>query len=258
MKLSRRQALGSLMVGANAAALKSAAADEAKGGTQTPAEQAGGTCTLFPQAVEGPYYFDPQNVRTDITEGRPGLPLALHLKIIDLDSCRPMANVRVDVWHADASGVYSGYAGQGDDRSISTKGEKYLRGTQTTNAQGRVTFATVYPGWYPGRTPHIHIKAFLDHATMLTGQAYFPDATSARIYREVEPYKARPVADTSNDTDWLYQSGVKEGGGIVFVMDEAASPMVAGLVIAVDRSGEAERKSGGWRGMLRGLWGGGQ
>lgn len=263
MKLSRRQALGSLILGANAALIDRAAAEEATSGTpvspnQTPAQQAAGTCTLFPQAVEGPYYFDPKMVRADITEGRGGLPIALHLKIVEAGSCAPMANVRVDVWHADAGGVYSGYAGQGDARDVSTKGQTYLRGTQMTDATGNAVFTSVYPGWYPGRTPHIHIKAFLDQGTMLTGQAYFPDAVSTRVYRDLEPYKTRPVPDTTNATDWIYQSGVTEGGSIVFVMDEAANPMVAGLVIAVDRSGEAARKATGWRGMLRNLWGGGQ
>lgn len=263
MTISRRQALGSLVLGANAAMVRGAAAQDLKPGAQTPeaqtpAAQTEGTCTLFPQAVEGPYYFDPKLVRSNIGEGRPGLPLALHLKIIEAGTCAPMANVRVDIWHADAGGVYSGYAGQGDTRDVSTKGQTYLRGTQMTDRAGNVVFTSVYPGWYPGRTPHIHIKAFLDQATMLTGQAYFSDAVSSRVYRDVEPYKARPVPDTTNASDWLYQQGVKEGGGIVFVMDETKTPMVAGLVITVDRSGEAARKAGGWRGRLRNLWGGGQ
>ncbi len=265
-QFSRRQALRSLAAGAAIASTRADAGDLAQtaekpeaGATQpSAAEQPAGQCTLFPQAVEGPYYFDPKQVRADITEGRPGLPLALHLRFIAAGSCAPLANVRVDIWHADAGGVYSGYSGQGDRRDVSTKGQTYLRGTQFTDANGNVAFATIFPGWYPGRTPHIHIKAFLDDVTMLTGQAYFSDDVNSRIYRNNEPYTSRPTPDTTNATDGIYQSGMKDGGGIVFLMEETTTPMVAGLVIAVDRSGSAARKAGGgWRGLLRGLWGNG-
>lgn len=190
LRFSRRQTLGGVALGAAAAMGTRADAGEippASGQTSgdlaggSPTSQPHGACTLFPQAVEGPYYLDPKLVRADITEGRPGLPIDLRLKLIEQGSCSPIANVRVDVWHADASGVYSGYAGQGDDRAVSTKGQTYLRGTQISDAEGNVVFQTIFPGWYPGRTPHIHIKAFLDKTAMLTGQRTF-QTTSARAF----------------------------------------------------------------------------
>ncbi|MGE0854973.1 MAG: intradiol ring-cleavage dioxygenase, partial [Hyphomicrobiaceae bacterium] len=203
--------------------------------------------------VEGPYYFDPKLVRADITEGKPGLRLDLVLKIIDKASCAPMGNVRIDVWHCDAGGVYSGYAGQGDDRGTSTKGQHYLRGTQTTDAKGMVTFKTVYPGWYPGRTPHIHIKALLDEKSVLTGQIYFPDDMSARVYKAHAPYNARPSPDQTNETDFLFRQGQKEGGGIILAMEEGAAGVTGTLLIAVDRSGEAARRAQGfWQRMFGG------
>jgi protocatechuate 3,4-dioxygenase beta subunit len=255
--LSRREALRKLIAGTAGVSLASAAkADTAPAPSpQTPAAQPTGACVLTPQAMEGPFYFDPALVRPDITDGRPGAPLDLTLRIIEHGPCTPIPNARVDIWHADARGIYSGYDGQGDDGRASAKGEKYLRGTQITDADGRVTFRSVYPGWYPGRTPHIHIKVFLDKLTVLTGQVYFPDDVSARIYRDRAPYNARPVADTTNARDFLFKAGEREGGGIVLATEEKdGGPVTASLLIAVDRSGEAA-KGQGWRRILRDMMG---
>jgi protocatechuate 3,4-dioxygenase beta subunit len=257
LSLSRRDALRKLLVGAAGASLAPtvAKAEGPAAGAKPPATQPPGACVLTPQAMEGPYYFDPKFVRADITEGRPGAPLDLALRIIEQGPCTPIANARVDIWHADAGGIYSGYAGQGDDGQVSAKGETHLRGTQMTDADGRVTFRSIYPGWYPGRTPHIHVKVFLDTTTVLTGQIYFPDDLSGRIYRDRAPYNARPVADTTNGRDFLFKAGEREGGGIVLAAEEKEGGLVAAtLLIAVDRSGEAARGQG-WRRMLRDMIG---
>jgi protocatechuate 3,4-dioxygenase beta subunit len=249
LSLSRRDALRKLIVGTAGVSLATAARAEA------PATQPAGVCVLMPQAMQGPFYFDPKLVRADITEGRPGAPLDLILRVIEHGPCTPIPNARVDVWHADAGGIYSGYDRQGDDGNASAKGQTHLRGTQITDADGRVTFRSVYPGWYPGRTPHIHIKVFLDRLTVLTGQIYFPDDLSARIYRERAPYNTRPVADTTNDRDFLFKAGEREGGGIVMATEEKDGGLVsASLLIAIDRSGEAA-KGQGWRRSLRELMG---
>lgn len=221
----------------------------------TPAAQAQGVCTLFPQAVEGPYYFDPKLVRPNITEDRPGVATELFLKVFESGSCAPIANARVDIWHADAGGVYSGYARQGDNRDISTERATYLRGTQFTDKDGNVNFRTIYPGWYPGRTPHIHVKVFLDKLTLVTGQIYFEDALSSRIYRDNEPYKERPTPDTSNGSDFIFKSSEREGGSIVFVVKEEPDRLIASLMIAVDRTGAAAKRAEGWGGFLRNIMG---
>lgn len=217
------------------------------------AKQIEGACRLLPEAVEGPYYFDPKLVRQDIRDGRQGREISLVLKVIDGTSCQPLEDVRVDVWHADARGVYSGYDSQGDKRDISAKGEDYLRGTQMSQADGVVRFTTIYPGWYPGRTPHIHVKLFLDNMTLLTGQIYFPDELSQRIYSSFEPYIKRPVSDTRNSNDWLFQSATKEGGGIVMTVDSDEDALVASLVIAVDKTGQrAGALRSWWRRLFQG------
>ncbi len=248
--VSRRQALRNLLFGGAGVGVlsQSAMAQEASGtGSPAAATQAQGSCVLFPQAVEGPYYFDPHLVRADITQGKEGHPVRLILKAIEHGSCKPLAGARVDVWHCDAGGIYSGYASQGDDRSTSAKGETYLRGTQMTDADGKVEFKTIFPGWYPGRTPHIHVKVFLDEKTLVTSQIYFPDDLSKRIYQAEPPYNTRPVADTTNARDFIFQRGEKEGGGIVLAVEEGeGAPMQASLVMAVDRNNPQTGGSSIW------------
>ncbi|MDX2288254.1 MAG: intradiol ring-cleavage dioxygenase [Hyphomicrobiaceae bacterium] len=248
--MNRRRLIGGLIAGAAGSGMPSGArAQPAVDGALRPAAaQPDGVCVLFPQAVEGPFYFDPDMVRADITEGSPGLPLRFVLRVIELGACKPIADARVDVWHADAGGVYSGYSGQGDDGSVSAKGRTHLRGTQFTDADGTASFTSVYPGWYPGRTPHIHLKVFLDARTVLTAQAYFPDETSARVYRSQAAYAARPVADTTNARDFIFRRSTREGGSIVFTMRETSALLEAALVIAVDR----KASSAGWWNWLRG------
>jgi protocatechuate 3,4-dioxygenase beta subunit len=123
---------------------------------------AGTTCPVTPEQTEGPFYFDPGLVRADLAEGKTGVPLTLRLQIVEAAACAPSERARVDVWHCDAAGVYSGY-----DRERSA-GARWLRGTQFADAQGIVRFNSLYPGWYTGRAPHIHVKAWLPDGRDLT------------------------------------------------------------------------------------------
>ena len=258
-RLTRRDALRSVTLGAAGAgfatghALAEQAAQPVAAAAATNPQ---GVCVLLPQAVEGPYYFDPKLVRSDIAGDQPGAAVKLVLRVVDANGCAPLSNIRVDIWHADARGIYSGYDGQGDNRDISEKNATYLRGTQTTNADGMAAFRTVFPGWYPGRTPHIHIKAFLGPASLVTGQMYFPDDVSAKIYRERAPYSSRPVPDTTNARDGIFQGGQRDGGGTILAVSEDAEFITASLLIGVDQSGEAAKKAGGWGGFFKRLIGG--
>ena len=190
--------------------------------------------------TEGPYYIDPKLVRDDITEGKEGVALELVLQVVDA-TCQPLAGARVDVWHCDASGNYSGYASQGSDATSDTSGETFLRGTQIADERGVVTFRTIYPGWYRGRTTHIHHKVFLDETNVLTGQIFFPDALSQYLYDNVAPYDAREGArDTVNGNDNI---AAQAGEGAYAAVREAPDRYVATLVIGVDPT--AVSKSGG-------------
>jgi protocatechuate 3,4-dioxygenase beta subunit len=231
--LTRREALtgAAATLGFGLAAGKSRSAQERLGATLPGAN----VCILTPEAVQGPFYFDSRLVRADITEGRPGAPLALTLQVASVKDCARLKGVRVDLWHADGQGIYSGYRGQGDD-GISTRGQTFLRGTQLTDADGQVRFATIYPGWYPGRTPHIHFKVLLDAGSLVTGQLYFPDDLSAQIYARRAPYNERKAKRdiVANTEDFIFQD---QGGAdtLVSVKEEGGS-YSASLVIGVDRA----------------------
>jgi protocatechuate 3,4-dioxygenase beta subunit len=166
-------------------------------------------CLVMPEATEGPYYFDPELQRADVTEDREGIPMRLQMQVVDAE-CVPIEGARVDIWHCDARGIYSGYTNRGT--GVDARGETFLRGTQSTNARGVVTFQTIYPGWYSGRTTHIHYKVFLDAQTVLTSQMFFPDPLSEYLFQNVAPYNERANArDTMNSDDWILDQ-VGDGG----------------------------------------------
>lgn len=199
-------------------------------------------CLLTPEAVQGPYYFDPKLLRCDIRESRTGVPIMLRLQIVD-QACRPIPGARVDVWHCDAAGLYSNYPGQGDDRAhpISTKDETFLRGYQIADNNGVVNFKSIYPGWYPGRTTHIHFKAFLDQSNILTGQLFFPDALSEFIYRNIPPYLERKAPrNTMNKDDFI---AIGAGLGSFASVTEEDQRYLVSLVIGVDPAARSRASS---------------
>jgi len=158
-------------------------------------------CVLTPEQTEGPYYIAKEKVRRNITDGRPGTPLTLRLTVVDASTCKPIKGAAVDIWHCDASGVYSGF---GAGRSSRT----FMRGIQRTNADGVATFRTVYPGWYQGRTVHIHVKVHVRGNVVHTGQLYFSDRVTDAAYRKT-PYSNRPNRDVRNADDMVFRNGGK-------------------------------------------------
>jgi protocatechuate 3,4-dioxygenase beta subunit len=196
-------------------------------------------CVLTPEAVEGPFYFDPKLVRSDVTEGKRGAPLKLTLQIVEAKDCAPLEGARVDIWHTDGLGVYSGYARQ---ETGSAEGETFLRGTQFTGPDGEARFTTIYPGWYPGRTPHIHFKVFVDERNLITGQLYFPDPVTEHVYATTSPYRERKAErDTFNSDDVIL---ARQGGAdtVVSLMQEGGS-FLAKFVIGVNRAGRQKPNS---------------
>ena len=172
------------------------------------------SCTLTAQQTEGPYYFDPDAVRSDIREDREGVGRRVAVRVRDAESCEPLRNAIVDVWHCDATGVYSGFE--------SGQGERFLRGAQVTGSDGIVECVTVYPGWYRGRTTHIHAKVHVDNQTVLTTQFYFDDDVSQRVYAR-DPYAANAGRDTFNSDDGIFDEQLllglsREGDGYVGVI----------------------------------------
>lgn len=169
-------------------------------------------CVLTPEQTEGPYYIPGERVRRSIVEHRPGTPLTLRLTVVDAATCRPIKGAAVDIWHCDAGGIYSGFesasaGGAPGGNGGPTDHDTFLRGIQRTNAHGACQFDTIYPGWYRGRTVHIHVKVHAGGTVVHTGQLYFPDSLTDKVY-QTGPYKARAAArDTRNATDGIYQNG---------------------------------------------------
>jgi len=199
LRLTRRRSLLGLG-GLVAAALGAGAAKATQGG---PAGIASGrvSCVLAPEMTEGPYYIDGEKLRRDITEGKPGTRLDLALKVVDASTCRPISGAVVDIWHCDAGGVYSGFGAGSSNRS-------FLRGLQKTDAHGVAHFRTIYPGWYPGRTVHIHVKVHVGGNVVHTGQLFFSDKVTDAAYRKT-PYNRRPNRSPRNGGDAIFVNGGK-------------------------------------------------
>ena len=222
-RISRRDSLlrlGGLLAGAaTAGAWK--VADSASAG---PAGVASGavSCVLAPEQTEGPYFLDDQRVRRNITEGKPGVPLTLRLTVVDASTCRPLRGAAVDVWHCDAAGVYSGVQGNAGS---------FLRGIQRTDAKGLALFRTIYPGWYPGRTVHVHVMVSLGGNVVHTGQLYFADAVTDAVYRR-RPYSRRPNRDPRNAGDPIYRNG---GRRSTLKLRRSGSAYVGSITMGVAR-----------------------
>src|SRR6266516_8207261 len=184
-------------LGASAWKLGSAAESDGAG----PAAVASGAVSyvLAPEQTEGPYYIANEKLRRNITEGRPGTPLTLRLRVVDASTCKPIKNAAVDVWHCDALGAYFGFGAGSGNRT-------FMRGVQRTDADGFATFQTVYPGWYQGRTVHIHVKVHVRGNVVHTGQLFFADALTDRVYRNA-PYNKRPNRDVRNAADSIFRNG---------------------------------------------------
>ena len=165
-------------------------------------------CATLTDAATGPFPLDEQFDRRDITEGYEGHPLRLGLRVVD-SSCAPVPGAAVEIWHTDATGDYSAYddGGTGKDEA---EGTTFCRGTQTADDAGIVEFTTIYPGWYPGRTPHIHVRIWVDGSTVKVGQLYFADDYSAGIYT-TGAYAEFGGADTTNATDGLTRDIESDG-----------------------------------------------
>ena len=270
--VSRRRALalgGTLGLGGMLAAFGVNSAQAATAPTTSSAIDAqirallkrSGACATSPELTQGPYWFDVDSIRSDIRDGRPGTPLTLALRVLDVSGCSsaargtPIPNSVVEIWHCDAGGVYSGFesgsTGQGagpggppgssgsgttssgsyskgDQEASPTDDGTYLRGAQLANAEGIVKFTTIHPGWYRGRTVHIHVRVHVNKRTVLTTQLFFDEAVNSAINAS-SPYRSHTGRDTYNSDDEIYSSAgivssVKQGKGYLGVHNLGVDP----------------------------------
>ena len=203
-------------------------------GLNAPRAQAQATAAapraLTAQTTEGPYFLDGMPLRADITEGLPGVPTEVRIEVLD-PSGAPLPNVRVDLWQCDAQGLYSGYGGQGDDRSVSVEGKTFLRGGLMTGSDGTAAFRSIYPGWYTGRTTHIHFKVSRAPRTMLTSQFFLPDALSEYLYTQQPGYQRSALRNVLNSTDGILLSA---GDTVIGSVRETANRYLVSLTTVVD------------------------
>jgi protocatechuate 3,4-dioxygenase beta subunit len=162
----------------------------------------------MPEKTAGPFPLDEQFDRSDVTEGLPGQPMRLGLRVVD-DSCAPVPGAKVEIWHTDSTGDYSAFTDGGGGKDEGS-GTTFMRGTQTANDDGIVEFLTVYPGWYSGRAVHIHLRVHLDDATVLTSQMFFDEDYTAGVYA-TEPYAEFGLPDTPNSADRIAGNTQAEG-----------------------------------------------
>ena len=201
LSLARRRALR--LLGFSAAAFASLPVRGAQSG-------AAEACVVRPRHVEGPFFVDAALNRSDIRSDprtgavKPGVPLRLTFRVSQLNgsSCTPLTGALVDVWQCDAQGLYSDTS----DWQASTLGQRFLRGYQRTDRNGMASFTTIFPGWYPNRTVHIHFKIRTHSGATtrdFTSQIYFEDEVTDVVHAQPAylPHGPRKVR---NSRDMLY------------------------------------------------------
>ncbi|MFF1444567.1 intradiol ring-cleavage dioxygenase [Streptomyces sp. NPDC058295] len=235
--------------GATAAALAVGAAATPETPTADAADTApvaaAAVCTLTKEMTEGPYYLDGQYVRADVTEGKAGIPLKLTLTVVDDDTCVPLSNALVEIWHCDALGEYSGFVGNNGHNEPDDG--TFLRGGVLTNSSGVAAITSIYPGWYRGRCVHIHVKvhtnvtltsdgSFTGGQEIHTGQLFFNETITTAVAR-ISPYSTNTVTRTTLAQDSIYDEGGAASGLLTLTaLGSSTSAGYAGtLTLGVER-----------------------
>jgi protocatechuate 3,4-dioxygenase beta subunit len=194
-------------------------------------------CTLSPEQEEGPFYVALERIRSNIVGSRVGVPLLLRITTIDASTCKPLKGAAVDIWQADAVGHYS------DEAQENTTGQTWLRGVQLTDAKGLARFTTIYPGFYAGRAPHIHVKVHIGgtHTSSRysgghvshNGQIFLPEALSTKVYRS-SPYTQDANTRTYRRADRVY-TGQHGASSVLKIAGGSVSAGLRGTItLAVD------------------------
>ncbi|CAA7263063.1 unnamed protein product [Cyclocybe aegerita] len=182
------------------------------------------TCVTAPEVTEGPYYINNEFIRTDLRENQAGVKLILDIGVIDTTTCEPFSNAFVELWQANATGAYGGYVGrQGAPTNINI--DTFLRGGYFTNDQGIVEITSIYPGYYTGRTAHIHTMVHrnvetnpngtvISQSGTLThiGQFFFEESWNDEVYAQ-SPYTSSTQTRLRNSADRI----LAQSGGVAFL-----------------------------------------
>src|ERR1043165_4696473 len=178
----------------------------------TPAAKATAGCVLIPTETEGPFPLDLTTTnsatywRTDVRENRTGATLYLRIKIFGVDNCTPMSGARVNIWHCDKDGSYSGYStSQGN--TTNTIGETWLRGYQMTDSYGEVQFTTIFPGWYSGRTMHIHFQVYVSSNYKAVSQMTCDVTSKNQVYADNASLYTKGADPLAPGSDNIFSDG---------------------------------------------------
>ena len=180
-------------------------------GTTTTTTTGSGSCTVSPSETAGPFPTKTPSslVTADIRSDRTGVAFTVKITINNINSsCAALAGAIVDIWHCDAAGNYSEYGGSGMQTTDYTS-VHFLRGRQTTDANGLVTFTSIFPGWYSGRAPHIHVHVYSSSGTsLLVTQIAFPTDVCNTVYTTATTYYTKGTQDTSNISDNVFSDSL--------------------------------------------------
>lgn len=220
-------------------------------------------CILAHESTEGPFYVAHPLVRSNITEDRPGIPFSLSITVLDTRTCKPVHGVYVDIWHADAMGEYSGWASMHlTTSSLFTafgtpiEDSRWLRGVQATDQKGLAVFQTIWPGWYQGRTTHIHLRIHdgnvtVDHGVFLgaenithTGQLYFSDDLVQNVSKGFEPYKShrKTLTPKLNKDDGIYVAD--KGGEQLISISQDSGEFFGTVTVGIDPTADHHEDHG--------------
>ncbi|KAE8206888.1 hypothetical protein CF327_g7468 [Tilletia walkeri] len=224
------------------------------------------TCVLAPEVTEGPYFHHQGHpIRRHMAEYQLGLPFVMNIGVIDIETCKPAENILVDIWLANATGYYSGHpvphphlknekpAESGKRKGMlsayprTNERENWLRAAYPTDANGVVQFTSIFPGYYTGRSTHVHTRVYTDWTPLSNGsyiggplahigQFFFEDELNESIDK-MWPYSENPIKNTHGRTrNWndglnIFDTA-HEGGAYqpVFNMDFMGHVLSQGLV----------------------------
>ena len=258
--LTRREVLAVLGLGGTLATSRlafAAGADKASAARADGMARALPACVARPEQTEGPFFVDAELDRTDIrsdpstgtlSEGVP-LTLRFNLSQVSDGGCSALPGALIDVWQCDADGVYSGVSD--DDFPAGNRDRKFLRGHQRTDENGIARFTSIYPGWYPGRTVHVHFKVRIDvdgRPYEFTSQFYFDEALTDRVHA-LAPYAERGRRSTTNADDGIYRDG---GESLMAQVSETGDGYAATFDLGLDLTDTAAGRPDGRRGRRRG------
>ncbi|KAK3313722.1 Intradiol ring-cleavage dioxygenase [Apodospora peruviana] len=181
------------------------------------------TCILSPEVTEGPYYVTGEYIRSDLTETQAGVKLHLDIQVLDIKTCKPVPRAYVEVWHTNATGVYSGVVANGNGNSADKTNTKksFNRGVQQTTADGVVQFGTIFPGHYTGRTVHTHVMVHTNAVALANGTIkdttashvgqFFYDQDLITLVRKTSPYNTNKQSLTLNNRDGILTQASTRG-----------------------------------------------